>query len=477
MVSYKTTDAEASKKLKDRLRKVLRRVRTAGMWYFFGCLAFIGFAILPLITIDGQSIDLLSYITLFQNEGFPSDLKLIIPFVLYCFIILTALINFIRLCCQLRYLLKWRYMQEHNNNTRALDVVGKIYSGTFGGFLNFYLLIVLLSEGVVELSWLAYVVLAFGMFIHFTAGILEAKVSVFVVNEKTANVKEEFRTGNVFIDFFRNLIQITEVLAILYFFIPESGIAGFVGGLLSGAMNIEIPAILDLVAMLCLFVLIKHATASTEYNFYVNNGKGMRNFRWFSFLLFALSAGKVAMGLMETGFDLTTLDTTQLYVPVIALLSVFVDWALQDKTWKGEMREASAIVHGELVKDEQEEEHEDNKQAPQYPPYPPMPGYPAAGAYPNSMYVPVYYPCVIQPENNKSVPPVEEMPVIPEPPQVVMDLANPEELTELDPNKEFKVRCPQCGKELSVKDKSPYHRCPTCGKVFTLQKFRTYQKA
>ena len=67
MVSYKTTDAEASKKLKDRLRKVLRRVRAAGMWYFFGCLAFIGFAILPLITINGQSIDLFSYIAVFQN--------------------------------------------------------------------------------------------------------------------------------------------------------------------------------------------------------------------------------------------------------------------------------------------------------------------------------------------------------------------------------------------------------------------------
>ena len=180
---------------------------------------------------------------------------------------------------------------------------------------------------------------------------------------------------------------------------------------------------------------------------------------------------------METGFDLTTLDTTQLYVPVIALLSVFVDWALQDKTWKGEMREASAIVHGELVKDSQEEEMEKNNQNPQYPAYPPMPGYPAAGGYPNSMYVPVYYPCVIQPENKSATPPVEEMPVIPEPPQIVMDLADPDAITELNPDKDFKVRCPQCGKELSVKDKSPYHRCPSCGKVFTLQKFRTYQQA
>jgi len=341
--------------------------------------------------------------------------------------------------------------------------------------MNFYLLIVLLQvKDSVEIGMLGYAALAFGLLIHFIAGILEAKVSVFVVNEKTSNVKEEFRTGNVFIDFFRNLIQITEIMAILYFFIPESKIYGFVNGLVGGAgFAVDISAILDIVIMLCLFVLIKHATASTEYNFYVNNGKGMRNFRVFSFFTFVASAGKLAMSFVETG---AMPAVEALYVPIIALLSVFVDWALQDKTWKGEMQEASAIVHGELAKDPQEEEEEANKQQSPYPPYPPMPGYPNAGAYPNSMYVPVYYPCVIQPEA-KPVPNTEELPVVPEPPQVVTDLLDPEVITELDPNKEFKVRCPQCGKELSVKDRSPYHRCAACGKVFTLQKFRTYQKA
>ena len=182
MVSYKTTDAEASKKLKDRLRKVLRRVRSAGMWYFFGCLAFIGFAILPLIgmpllTVEDRSA--FSYIELLQN-GEKLEILDIVILALYAFIILTAFVNFIRLCCQLRYLLKWRYMQEHNNNTRALDVVGKIYSGTFGGFLNFYLLIVLLSTGMpvdgvtsskVEISMLGYAAFVFGMFIAVTQAI------------------------------------------------------------------------------------------------------------------------------------------------------------------------------------------------------------------------------------------------------------------------------------------------------------------
>ena len=48
--------------------------------------------------------------------------------------------------------------------------------------------------------------------------------------------------------------------------------------------------------------------------------------------------------------------------------------------------------------------------------------------------------------------------------------------TPLDPNKEWKVRCPRCGKILNVRETSPYHRCPSCDKVFGLRKFQTYVK-
>ena len=48
--------------------------------------------------------------------------------------------------------------------------------------------------------------------------------------------------------------------------------------------------------------------------------------------------------------------------------------------------------------------------------------------------------------------------------------------TPLDPNKQWKVRCPKCGKELMVRETSPYHRCPACDKVFSLRKFEAYVK-
>ena len=46
----------------------------------------------------------------------------------------------------------------------------------------------------------------------------------------------------------------------------------------------------------------------------------------------------------------------------------------------------------------------------------------------------------------------------------------------LNPKKDWKVRCPQCGKELNVKDSTPYHRCPSCSKIFTIRKFEAYLK-
>jgi phage FluMu protein Com len=46
----------------------------------------------------------------------------------------------------------------------------------------------------------------------------------------------------------------------------------------------------------------------------------------------------------------------------------------------------------------------------------------------------------------------------------------------LDPNKQWDVRCPRCGKLLRVREVSPYHRCPSCDKVFQIRKFETYSK-
>ena len=77
--------------------------------------------------------------------------------------------------------------------------------------------------------------------------------------------------------------------------------------------------------------------------------------------------------------------------------------------------------------------------------------------------------------------PVVEQPVVEEvvPPQMESNVFNPEPQEiqiPLDPNKRWNVRCPQCGKQLSVRDVSPYHRCPSCDKVFSLRKFETYVK-
>ena len=47
---------------------------------------------------------------------------------------------------------------------------------------------------------------------------------------------------------------------------------------------------------------------------------------------------------------------------------------------------------------------------------------------------------------------------------------------ELNPNNQWEVYCPECGKKLRVKEVSLYHRCPACDKVFKIRRFETYVK-
>ena len=61
----------------------------------------------------------------------------------------------------------------------------------------------------------------------------------------------------------------------------------------------------------------------------------------------------------------------------------------------------------------------------------------------------------------------------------VLPQVDPEEIkgvSVLNPDKQWKVRCPKCGKLLLVREVSPYHRCPSCDKVFEIRKFETYTK-
>ena len=69
-----------------------------------------------------------------------------------------------------------------------------------------------------------------------------------------------------------------------------------------------IPAVLQLLGVLCLIPLIKHAFATTEYNIDGAYGAGMRTFRVFSFFLFIVIGIAVASQYLLGGVVFTVAD-------------------------------------------------------------------------------------------------------------------------------------------------------------------------
>lgn len=492
MNTYETTNARSERELRQRVKKVQARARAAGRWYMFGTFALAVFAFLPLITIGDTALGITTFVEPFKTLGGEMDLVGVITSALYVIILLVLLINFIRCCTFNRRLTKNREYEvnNYNRNQRAMEKIGKIYSRAFGTAVCLYLLIAVLQSKDVTVEVLGFGAVAFGILIHFIAGLSESKVSCFDVLGKTGRVIEETRTGGVLVYFFRNLVQLTDVIAILFFFTANSKIGTFIGNIFGDAgFQMDLVAILNLVTLIFLFGMIAHATSSKEFNYQGIYGKGMKTFAVFSCFTFVASAGALVMQIVETGmpkqFDL-------IYIPVIALVGFLVDCGFQAKRQKlTKEQEEQRYVEENKPLNEPAQSYlwpyngqqfmQDGMQIPQMPP---IPQQMVGNGQQQPIYIPVYYPCVVPSEQQQPAPkaqepapaPVEVPAPVPAPP-VDKSLLPPEIITETDPDKTFRVRCPQCGKELGVKDRSPYHRCSACGKVFTLQKFRTYKKA
>ena len=531
--------------LKKRVRTIHGRAKFTGILYLLGTIALAAAAVL-LSLLDGTAISTangLLPVVAFGKEvvatvkggfgGFIRDSVAIsktIVLVLYLILLIVALVNVLVALSKLGWLFKRRASRANgfNRNMYAMEDLGKCFSALFNEILVCWLFIYLFTAQIngsaPTVRLFGYIVLGGGLAIHLLGGLLEGSVSLFTTGDK---LEESKRTNGVFVFFVRNLLQTAAVGAILYFFVPQTEVIGGFANLYDNTIpprnwlwflsNLKalVPFLVEVVAWVAILVLIKHATARTEYNRDCMHGVGINNNLVFSLIAAIAFAGILVLpklGLAEA----EALNKNILIAAIVAFVSFLLDCIIRPR---GKKKSDEDEVEMEVTQSQQATAGGVYPQYNQYVQYVQQPGQapqivvnpatqPAQQPYQpiyqvmppmqqpapqqqgaqQPVYFPVYYPVPMQQPAAQPQEPVRPEPapapvyILPMPSPATQEREKEEGTIEekpeapLDPNKVWTVRCPQCGKHLNVRETSPYHRCPACDKVFQLRKFETYKR-
>lgn len=344
--------ASESAWLRKQVKKAQNKAKFVGIFYLFASILLLGVtAIIPLMQ-GGETVLVVKAFYLpikaiFDGgaEGIKQttfeEAKNALCAILYALMILGMAINVLRGFAKLGWLFKVRASRINgvNRNMYAMDDLAKRFSGSFALIVIFNLLIYLvMGVGVYQITKFGFLVLGACVLFHILFGVIGGGVAVFTVGEKTESIR---RDGGLAIFCIRNLCQFVAIGIILYFLIPNSVImpslkeifktliiekAGF------SAINYSAFAVMCVEGILWLFmfVLIKHATADTEFNREGMFGSGILNFRIFSFLVFLASGALVAFSYL--GFGMTAgINTAYVIVAGVALVAFLLDCILRPR--------------------------------------------------------------------------------------------------------------------------------------------------
>ncbi len=476
------------------------RAKFVGIIYLLGIIALAAVAaFMPLFDLTQQTLAPIGVMTFWQ-QFMPANLsnltstEAIVKLVnaaLYGLMLIGVVINVLRGLGRLNWLFKRKASKTYgfNRNVYAMEDLGNIFSGSFAVILATYFLIALVS-GQLYPNMMMLIVVGGGAFVHLFAGFIGGKVSYFDIND--GEIEEQRRTVSRFPALFRNVLQLAAVGVMLYFFLLVSNVHTVIGPLMEigGIQNYVMGQPMAYVSIVCqvltaIFVLplIKHATATTEYNIDGAYGPGMKTFRVFSFLTF-LSAGATAacrylLGEITFTFSNGTttfevvqyLDKASIIVAAVALVMFVVELIMRKapghKVEKEEKAAKKAKKENEddfvadysSIADKPEISEEPSPCASGNPDLQPV-------ANPGSPYInmPLYITVDTRDLKTTTTPPpsvVEE--------NVVDDEDENEEKEEVV-EETFDINCPVCGKALRIKEGPTHYRCPSCGKVFQTRK-------
>ncbi len=329
--------------LRKRIAGNRSRAKFTGLIYLLATIALAAIVcIFPLLTHELANLKVMTFWKIFNADTFKnfslSNTTLVYEVaisVLYALMLLGLVINVLRSLGKLGWLFKKRANKTYgfNRNVYAMEDMGRIFSGSYAVVLFTYFLIAVLCKDFngktyeIDKLWMLST-LGGGLFIHFFCGILGAKTRYYDLED--GQILEEKRIVGRFAPLFRNFLQAATVFSVMYFFLQFTTLNTIIPELftLQGIKDLvaDIPqlitACVQVVLLLCLAVLAKHATATTEYNFDGVNGAGMKNFRVFSFFAFLAAGGTLAYRYL---FVEKTLDTNLLIIAGIAFVMFVIE--------------------------------------------------------------------------------------------------------------------------------------------------------
>ncbi len=487
MRAYGSSLAASVKKIK----KTHNRTKWASACYTFAAFVITVLAFFPTVNVKFAGENKLFIGTFFKPivNIFKNNLNIFDLIVMVLYIVMAVLIVVSFFKCFTRF---GKIMRRNsgnvttcNKNLLIMEEIGNAFSGLFASYIIFNLAIYMMSYSVVPapkpfgaVSLWGIIGLAVGVLMHFIAGVLGGGVSFFIV---TASIEEKKREDKLIIFFLRNLIQVLAVAGMLFFFVPTTNLYIEIGRMFAKEPSVFTNMSADLLAFLAVVlqagiiatvaVLIKHATAPTEYNLIGMDGPGMYNFRVFGIITTLLCIGL---------YFLDTTDGKQIsYIiaGVIMLVGTVLDFIVQPR--KPKVKEDDPVLRKLKSKSYEEKKAEQQTQQTQQMQMPQMPPQAANCC----LYSRPCYPTGVTPQEQ-----AEEQRQAENQTEQTQETAKtdntsaesnglpqglpsglPEGLPPQAPTI-MEVSCPTCGKALLVRDTADYHRCPACGKVFQIRK-------
>ena len=488
--------------LKSSIARTRSRAKFVGLIYLLGIIALAAVAALvPLFDLTQQTLAPIGVLTFWQqfmpaNFANLTSADAIVKFVnaaLYGLMLIGVVINVLRALGKLGWLFKKKASKTYgfNRNVYAMEDLGRIFSGSFAVILVTYFLIAVVS-GQLYTNMMTLAVVGGGAFIHLFAGFIGGKVSYFDIIDGEIEVQE--RTVSRFPALFRNVLQLAAVGAILYYFMMVSTLHTVIGPLMEvgGIQNYVLGQPMAYLSIVCqvltlIFVLplIKHATAITEYNIDGAYGPGMKTFRVFSFFTLlsagATFAGRYLLGEICFTFNngVTTFEVAKLFdlgsiiIAAIAFVMFVIELIMRKAPGH---KEEKAKKEKKAKKENDDEFVADYAGIPDKPEVSTEPSPCASGdpnlqpvANPGSPYINMPLYITVDTRDSKvttTPPPVVEENKGEDEEEPDEDETDEEEVVE----ETFDVNCPVCGKALRIKEGPTHYRCPSCGKVFQTRK-------